>query len=424
MQIPICLSLPLVVLALAGCASNPTSRAGAASVAANTDANAAPRPLDEARLREAQMFKQERRYAEVEAIYAEQTQLQPENAWLVAEHANAVADQARAETDPAKARALFKRARELALRAEQLGTTNPLTPMIIAGTRPDGSRESESGGAFSQHEQADKLIRDGEAAFTAHDFEKAWTLYQQAAELEPTNYMAALWTGDAYFSARKYGQACDWFRKTITIAPTTETAHRYLGDALAKLGRKEEAMNEWITAVICEPYQRVTRQHFTEELRAVAEAKEHRIPRFGVGGYSVDSAKHEIGISKEADNLQALYALACANWRIENFASQFPQEREPRRSLREELAGLELLIATHEATAQNAEAQGDATLKAERESWQPILNGLVALKREGLLEAYALLERVDLELAKDYTAYREAHWAELERYIRVYWCGF
>jgi hypothetical protein len=45
------------------------------------------------------------------------------------------------------------------------------------------------------------------------------------------------------------------------------------------------------------------------------------------------------------------------------------------------------------------------------------------MDHDGLLEAFALLERADGELAQDFSAYRLAHREQLARFIRVYWCG-
>ena len=383
-------------------------------------AERAAKPLDEARLREAAMLQGERRYREAAAIYEEMMQIQPENAWLVAELANVVADQARAETDQAKRKVLRRRALELALRAEKLGTTNPLTPLIISGTKADGSTTPVSEGAFSKRQEVDRLIHEGEAAFGAHDFAKARECYQKAAELEPMNYTAALWTGDAYFSAREFGPAGEWFRKAIAISPDAETAHRYLGDVLAKLGRREEALNEWIAAVICEPYQRVTRQHFTPQLRAVAEAKKRVIPHFPAMQSKIEGKEVKIAVGPDTGALFLAYNLGAMKWRQESFLARFPKEKALRRSLPEEIEAITVMLTV----AKEAGAKDNAAKELGLETWQPIVDRLAALQRDGLLEAYALLERPDAELAKDYAAYRAEHRDKLERYIRTYWCGF
>jgi tetratricopeptide (TPR) repeat protein len=423
MKYPARLLCALAGAALAGCATTPNRPAATSAQPAAPAAVPAPRvrpqPLDEARLNEAKMLKEEQRFLEAAAIYEEQARLQPENGELVARQAHMFSSQARLEKDPEKAKTLNKRARELAERAEKLGTNDPLTPFILQSVQPDGSTQGLVEGAFSKHAEADRLIREGETAFRVNDFAKARECYQRAAELEPKNYLASLWTGDAYFNARQLEQACEWFRRTIAIDPNNETAHRYLGDALSKLGRKDEAMNEYIAALLCEPYQRLSRQHFTPQLRAVAEAKGRKIPRFPGTQVHVDVEKKEIQIQQTDDVVLGAYMLVCAGWRNVDFAKRYPAEKQLRRSLPEEVAGLEFLAGC------KADPKETDPKQVELEKrWLPVYAALAALKTEGLLEAYALFERVDADLAKDYAAYRAEHRDKLERYIRVYWCGF
>jgi len=115
------------------------------------------------------------------------------------------------------------------------------------------------------------------------------------------------------------------------------------------------------------------------------------------------------------------YTICAVGWRTKDFAAAYPQEKAPRRSLREEVYAIEAMLETA-ANGKNdtsPEAQG-----AHLEKWQPIIDALTTLKNEGLLDAYALFERVDADLAKDYAGYRAEHRDMLERYIRLYWCGF
>jgi tetratricopeptide (TPR) repeat protein len=380
-----------------------------------------PKPLDEARLNEAKMLKEEQRYLEAAAIYEEQSRLQPENGDLVARQAHLYNMEARREKDPEKAKALNKHARELAERAEKLGTDDPITPMLLKSVQPDGSTRGFVDGEFSSHAEADRLIREGEQAFQAHDYAKARECYQRAAELEPKNYLASLWTGDACFAARQLEPACEWFRRTITIDPDNETAHRYLADALAKLGRKDEAMDEYIAAVLCEPYQRLTRQHFTERLRAVAESKGRMIPRFPALQVSVEGKETKLGMDPNDGLLMMAYNICALGWRVKDFAEAYPKEKASRRSLREEVYAIEAMLETAKDIKGG---KPEDVAEAHFERWQPIIDGLAALKTEGLLEAYALFERVDADLAKDYVSYRAEHRDKLKRYIRVYWCGF
>ena len=414
MQYPVLLPLVCAVALFSGCATTaPTQPAPAPKVAEL-------KPLDEARLNEARMLKEERRFLEAAAIYEEQSKLQPQNAELVARQAHMFSSQARVETVPANAKAMNKRARALAEQAEKLGTNDPLTPLILASVQPDGSTAEMPKGEFSKHEQADKLIRDGEEAFNRRDFANARECYQKAFELEPTNYTAALWTGDAYFSGKQTEPAAEWYRKAIVIDPENETAHRYLGDALAKLGRREEALTEYIAALLCQPYQRLTRQHFAAELRAVAEAKGHVIPRFPAMQSTIEKEEIKIVIGPDTGALFLAYNLGAMRWRKELFSAHFPNEKGLRRSLPEELDAINVMLTV----AEEAKAKNPAPKELDLEKWQPILNSLAVLKRDGLLEAYVLFERADEGLAKDFAAYRAAHRDKLEHYIRVYWCGF
>lgn len=407
-----------LVLLLAGLGAGVPSLAVAKAKTPPADV---PQPLDEARLNQAQMLKDEHRYLEAAAIYEEQLKRQPANAELVARQASMLSSQADQEKKPARAKELRKRARALAERAEKLGTTDPLTPMILASIQPDGTAALPTKGTFSKHEEADKLIAAGEECFRRRDFAKAREAYQRAFELEPTNYLAALWTGDAYLAARDSEPACIWYRKAIAVDPDTETAHRYLGDALEKLGRKEEATSERIAALLCEPYQRLTRQHFTPQLRAVAEAKGRMIPRFPAMQSKIEGKEIKIAYDAQWGAANMAYNICAVGWRQKDFAAAYPQEKAPRRSLREEVFAIGGMLEVVSGIANDKSEKTDPALA---EKWRPIAAGLEQLTKDGLLEAYVLFERADEDLAKDFVAYRTEHRDLLERYIRVYWCGF
>lgn len=411
MRYPVIASLICAVMMFAGCATRPP--APDASAPSPAPAGKSEELPDRASLREAQMLGNEHRYAEAAAIYEKLLKSRPKNGDLTARLASMISMQAKGETDPAKAQALNKRARAMAEQAEKLGTNDPMPPMILASTNPDGSALKPEKGVFSKREEVDQAIRDGEAAYNRHDFAKAAECYQKAYELEPTNYMAALWTGDAYFGGRQMVQACEWFRKAIAVAPDRETAHRYLGDALAKLGRREEAYSEWIAALLCEPYQRTTRQHFDPRMRVAAERRGRVIPRFPEMRSKIEGKKMTLAIDPNDGALMMAYNVCAVGWREENFAKHFPTEKTPRRSLLEEVSAIEGMLE-----------QAEKSEKADVKKWQTVIDGLTTLKREGLLEAFIFFERADEGLAKDYVTYRAEHQDKLERYIRLYWCGF
>lgn len=369
---------------------------------------------------EAQMLKDEQRFLEAASILEELAVQRGTDGDLFAQAAVVVSSQADREQGGEKARLLHKRARALAEKAEQLGTSNPLTPMILKSVRPDGTLVDGGPVQFSKREEVDRLMKEGEEAFRVGQYEKAGRCYQKALALEPGNFTAALWSGDAYLAAKDPLQAILWYRKAINLSPENETGHRYLGDALSRLGETAAARDEWIEALLCEPYQRLTRQHFTSNDLKYAEVRGHRIPRFSQGLFTIDSAKKEIQLDSKASLIGGAYSLACAAWRMGSFAGTFPNETKPRRSLPEEMAGLEVLIELVEAPPGKDDKPG---LEEEKAAWKEIVADLKELRREGLLEAYVLLDRPDEGLAKDYAPYRAEHREELRRYVRRYWCG-
>ncbi len=375
-----------------------------------------PPPLDQARLRKAASLMGSDHYAEAAAIYEELLATQPENPLLVARLAQALSQQAQTEKDPAKVRELNQRARTQAEKADKLGSTDPLTPLILAAIRPDGTTIEASVGAYSIHLEVEKLIREGEKDFARRDFEKALANYQKAFELEPANLTAAVYAGDALFAARKYEPACDWFRKAVAIAPDAETPHRYLGDALHRLGQREEAFKEWIAALICEPYQRVTRQHFTASMRAAAESRGRMVPALPAVRSNMENNRVNLTVNPDDGALILGYFIAAMKWRREEFAQRFPDEKKSRRCLAEEIYAINAFLEM----AASEDAQGQEEVK----KLQSTIDQLVALKREGLLEAYVFLERADAELVTDYPAYRAKHRDQLQRYVWLYWCGF
>ncbi|MBK9154374.1 MAG: tetratricopeptide repeat protein [Chloracidobacterium sp.] len=103
--------------------------------------------------------------------------------------------------------------------------------------------------------------RDGRAFpfFAAGDYEKAVVAYERAANLDPTHYEAALYTGNTYYALKKYDIAGTWFAKAIAIDKDRETAHRYWADALWKSGKDREAVDKFLDAIIGEPYARAWR---------------------------------------------------------------------------------------------------------------------------------------------------------------------
>lgn len=347
-------------------------------------------------------------------------QQEPENGRLLAWVARLRVAESFGERDATRATGLRKRARECAERAEARGAGDVMTALILEQVQPDGQAAGTPAGGFSRQAAVEKLIRTGEEHFGRREFARAGECYRDAFALEPTNYLAALWAGDAQFAAREIEPACEWFRKAIAVNPDEETAHRYLGDALDRLGQHEAALAEHIAALLLQPYQRQTRQHFTAQLRERAEQRGRVVPRFPAMNSTLKDGKIQLAVDPADGSLLMAYNICAIGWRMKDFAAAYPAEKTARRSLPEELYAIDGLLEVVDASRGKPEDEKAMNLA----KWQPVVDGLLALKKDGLLEAYVLLERPDAELAQDYPAYFAAHRDLLERYVRTYWCGF
>jgi tetratricopeptide (TPR) repeat protein len=272
-------------------------------------------------------------------------------------------------------RAARVRARAALLRARELGTNNELIERLLAAIPADGGDTSR----FSENEQADSAMREGEAAFAREQFDTAFNHYTRALQLDPRLYRAALYAGNMRFQKAMRGgvtllternrlltEAGEWFARAIAIDPNIETAYRYWGSALMEQGRMDEARDKVIEAYITQPYVRLSSA--------------------GLGRWAQMNNIRQIG-HPEILGLPA-----------------------PLGSLREEAAALRARVA-------EAQREVSAGTRAQLDS---SLAALARLDREGLLEAYIFLARPNQAIAREYEAYARANRDKLRRYVREY----
>jgi len=330
--------------------------------------------------------------------------------------------QSEATDEPSEARRVRLKARQQLVAAQKLGATDPLMTDLLKSIPADGAPIAKP--PLANDRAVATLMADAEKAYARGDYLKAAQLHQEALEADPKNYPAALFCGDAYFGAKIYDLAAKWFAKAVAINPDIETAHRYWADALEHQGKYPDATREYVEAVVAEPYNGMTRERFKEYKERCRPALKGATMRLPSAGVVLKNGKVEIQVNGKDDPfaiaLGLCYASACANVRSKDFSKLYPGENKPRRSLPEEVAGLRAMnrMATEIAAAKTEPANSD-----EKAKWQPALNTLAQIERDGLLEAYALLERPDQDLARDYVAYRAAHRDLLVRFVRRYWCG-
>lgn len=296
------------------------------------------------------------------------------------------------------------RARELLAAAWNLGNTS-----VLAQNLAQLLKQLPDSGAikFSDNRQADQAIREGEAAFARGDYDEARRNYAEALRWKPASYTAALFVANSYDRQNQPTKAAEWYGRAIGLDPDTETAYRYYADLLARNGEMAEARGMLIDATVAEPYNRMV----WRELRAWATLNHTEIREVYI---SVPPSPKRAAIDEGEEQFAKVweaYRRARKTWHdgIE-FRKQFPEEKEYRHSLKEEIGALK-------AAAQVAEEQVRKDAGQETGGSDPAVMLLLKLSRADMLEPYVLFSLGDQGIAKDYSAYRRKNREKLERYL-------
>jgi tetratricopeptide (TPR) repeat protein len=375
----------------------------------------APSPQDDA------SYKAERRRAfelfnkdlhlQALPVFAELAKKNPRDHEVLVGLATCMISHANTVEDDQAAAAERVRARELLLKAKELGSTSMLMENLLQTIPVDGVL------IYASTPQ-DQAMRAGEAAFGRRDFPEAIRQYSKVLELDPKNYSAALFIGDTYFTEKDFAQAAVWYERAIQLGPNRETAYRYYSDMLTRQGDMAKARTMAIRAVIAEPYNPIT----WRGLQAWARVNQLQLARMhmDIPNSVTQSGEKNLTInvdpaqSKEAMGVWLSYGLARAAWSGEKFKKVFPQEKEYRHSLAEEVDAL-TSAATVWKELNEADKKPASTLPGD-----PLLLTLVKLHRSGMLEPYVLLNAADAGIAQDYEAYREKNRAKLEEYLSTF----
>ena len=319
------------------------------------------------------------------------------------------------QSDPAARKEERIKARKFAIEAQAEGDNSNMLKTLLE-LPEDGSEPS-----FSDSPEVDAAMREGESDFAKGDQEAAVAAYKRALVLDPKQYAAALFLGDVYYKKGDHAQAGEWFLKAIQIDPNRETAYRYWGDDLVAQGKMNEAKAQFIKAAVAQPYQRLSWMGLSQW--AQKQKMVLRSPAINPPGKVEDKGKDEKGHShtnitidmsmldsqakKDGTDAWFIYTLSKALWHGELFQKEFPNEKEYRHSLAEEMDGFEKVVS------QVKEKQK----KKEVKQLDLALASLVKLSDEGLLEAFVLISRADDGIAKDYAAYRDSHREKIAQYI-------
>jgi tetratricopeptide (TPR) repeat protein len=323
----------------------------------------------------------------------------------------ALLGQAKNTKDDAARKALRVRARQAFVKAKSLNFDEPKLDALILSLPEDGS---DSAG-FTPNTKVNQIMEEGEAFFSQGKPDEALKKYQEALELDPKLYHAALFSGDIYMQKGDFAKAEFWYQKAIAIDPDKETAYRYSATPLMKQRKVEEARDRYIEAFIVEPYNRFARGGLIQWAQATQTPIAH--PDIAIPTNVTFDEKGDAKINLDASALLGgkddggfawiSYGTARSSWRKEKFSKTYPNEKTYRHSLAEEADALRSVLSV-------------ATADKKDKKLSPSLTRLKKLDEEGLLESYILLARPDEGIVQDYPAYLKQNRDKLRRYMVQY----
>ena len=361
--------------------------------------------------RQATALLKENKYTEALPILEKIAAAEPNDGETQFYLAFALLGQAKNTKDNAARKALRARARQAFVKAKSLNFDEPKLDALILSLPEDGS---DSAG-FTPNAKVNQVMEEGEALFSQGKPDEALKKYQEALELDPKLYHAALFSGDIYMQKGDFAKAEIWYQKAIAIDPDKETAYRYSATPLMKQRKVEEARDRYIEAFIVEPYNRFARGGLIQWAQATQTPIAH--PDIAIPTNVTFDEKGDAKINLDASALLGgkddggfawiSYGTARSGWRKEKFSKTFPNEKTYRHSLAEEADALRSVLSV-------------ATADKKDKKLSPSLTRLKKLDEEGLLESYILLARPDDGIALDHPAYLKQNRDKLRRYVMQY----
>jgi tetratricopeptide (TPR) repeat protein len=361
--------------------------------------------------RKASELLKETKYTEALPLLEKLAKLQPEDGETQFFLGFALVGQATNTKDEAARKALRVRARDAFVKAKSLGYYEPRLDALIEDFPPDGSDPAD----FSSKGKANALMKEGEALFSQGKADEALKKYQQALEIDPKLYYAALFSGDIFLQKQDFAQAEVWYQKASAIDPNIETAYRYSATPLMRQHKTDAARDRYVEAFITEPYNRYARAGLVQWAEATHTMIAH--PEIDIPTDISFDEKGDAKINLDAGALLGgkddgsfawiSYGVARSRWRKEKFAKTYPSEKVYRHTLAEEVDALRSVIST-------------ATSDKRTKTLSPSLAKLKKLDESGLLEAYILLARPDEGIAQDHPDFLKQNREKLRRYVVEY----
>lgn len=311
-------------------------------------------------------------------------------------------------SDAAAAKQMRARGRAAFVKARELGDDSQLVSAMIEGTAPDGSEIA--GSKYSKNAEAEKLMGQGEAAFSRGEMDQALDFYQKALALDPKLYYAALFSGDVNTHRGKYAEAETWYQKAIAIDPNIETAYRYSATPLMKQGKIDQARDRYIEAFIVSPYDRLAIGGMIQWAQATNRPVSHPridVPETKMGADGKETTTINVNPLEDDGGMAWIaYSATRETWKKEKFAKTFPSEKTYRHSLAEEADALRKVVEMAK------------TLKAKKTN--PQIGTIEKLDKDGLLEAYILMARPSKGIVLDHPDYLRSNRDKLRTYVVKY----
>lgn len=367
------------------------------NVNAQTDAQ-----LGEATAKGLQFFEQ-KRYVEALPHFELLVKAIPDNPKLRFLYGFCLVAQSKQTDDAELAKQSSAKALEQFKTAKQLGYKDEMNDALISILSGESSGENES---YSKNPEANKLVAQGENYFAQSKYEESIKAFQKALELDPNIYAAALSMGDCYVFKKDWANAEKSYQKAIAIDPTRETAYRYSATPFMKQKKYDEARDRYIESWITEPYSRMSPNGITQWAEVTGAKLGHpkvTFPEIEINESGQVTMAAPVG-KTDYNSEWKTYIATRVSWRKEKFAKAFPNEKQYRHTLQEELEAIRTVLKSAKEE-KSANAQFDILQK---------------LDNEGLLESYILMAQADEGIAEDHADYLKNNRPKLRQYVLNY----
>jgi tetratricopeptide (TPR) repeat protein len=356
----------------------------------------------------AQALVDKQNFLEALPLYEKLAVLFPKDALVYRNLGFSLLAQATNTEDADARRQLRVRARKAFANASDLGDKSLLVKGVLDGLPEDG-RDAEG---FSDNAEANKAMQRAEGFFTSGKMDDAFKAYQEALALDPRCYFAALFSGDVMVQTNKFDEAEKWYQRAIAIDPFQETAYRYSATPLMRQGKYDQARERYIEAYITNPYSRLALSGLVQWGQTTQTPLGHPridIPKTTVGSDGKPNTTINMTTADDGSLAWISYTGTRSQWEKEKFKKAFPNEKQYRHTLAEEVDALRSVVSTAKSTKPKKLNEQIAMIET--------------LDKDGVLEAYILLAVPDAGIAKDHRDYLRHNRDKLRLYVSKYVIG-